>query len=339
MAENKEEKKPEEVKENKKDEKEFKYKIATVGNVLLAILVILFMGTAALTYYLIHTEKDIYDEQYNQLVSNLNQVEEENVVPIANIIDTALSNVTSSNNTSQTQQATNAVSNDLKKIKNEEQIVLYDGLVLDITSMDEKELRYIDNKSQGKDMYVITYYSYNNYAFEKSSLGTLSNELYDGFVKVDNVGKLAISEDYNAIPREVKVVNTIPAIISTNNPKVGDYDTVKTIICDLDGNGEDEYILVLANKETGYSKISLFDSKGAKVADLASIEKSKWDKATNAEYYLSISNVQIADVDNDGVMELLIEIPHSQGEPTISLIKYKNGELQGKTNIECSLIN
>ena len=45
MAENKEEKKPEEVKENKKDEKEFKYKIATVGNVLLAILVILFMGT------------------------------------------------------------------------------------------------------------------------------------------------------------------------------------------------------------------------------------------------------------------------------------------------------
>ena len=128
MAENKEEKKPEEVKENKKDEKEFKYKIATVGNVLLAILVILFMGTAALTYYLIHTEKDIYDEQYNQLVSNLNQVEEENVVPIANIIDTALSNVTSSNNTSQTQQATHAVSNDLKKIKNEEQIVLYDGL-------------------------------------------------------------------------------------------------------------------------------------------------------------------------------------------------------------------
>ena len=187
--------------------------------------------------------------------------------------------------------------------------------------MDEKELRYIDNKSQGKDMYVITYYSYNNYAFEKSSLGTLSNELYDGFVKVDNVGKLAISEDYNAIPRDVKVVNTIPAIISTNNPKVGDYDTVKTIICDLDGNGEDEYILVLANKETGYSKISIFDSKGAKVADLASIEKSKWDKATNAEYYLSISNVQIADVDNDGVMELLIEIPHSQGEPTISLIK------------------
>ena len=338
MAEDKEEKKPEEIREEKKEEKDFKYKIATVGNVLAAILVIMFMGTAALTYYLIHTEKNIYDEQYNQLVENLNQLPEENIVPIANMIDTALANVTTSN-TSQTKQATNAVSNEVKKVKNEEQIVLYNGLVLDTTKMDEVELKYIDNKSQGKDMYVITYYSYNNYEFDKSSLGTLSNELYDGFVKIDNVGKLAISEDYDAIPRDVKVVNTIPAIISTNNPKVGDYDTVKTIICDLDGNSEDEYILVLANKSTGFSKISLFDSKGTKVADLASIEKSKWDKATNAEYYLSISNVQIADVDNDGVMELLIEIPHSQGEPTISLIKYKNGEFQGKTNIECSLIN
>ena len=337
MADIKDEKKPEEVKEEKKEEKDFKYKIATVGNVLLAIMVILFLGTAALTYYLIHTEKDIYDEQYNQLVANLNQLPQENVVPIANMIDTALSNVTA--NTSQTKQATNAVSNEIKKIKNEEQIVLYNGLVLDTSKMDEVALQYIDNKSQGKDMYVITYYTYNNYEFEKSSLGTLSNELYDGFVKVENVGKLAISEDYNAIPRDVKVVNTIPAVISTNNPKVGDYDTVKTIICDLDGNSEDEYILVLANKSTGYSKISLFDSSGAKVADLASIEKSKWDKATNAEYYLSISNVQIADIDNDGVMELLIELPHAQGEPTISLIKYKNGELQGKTNIECSLLN
>ncbi len=337
MADIKDEKKPEEVKEEKKEEKDFKYKIATVGNVLLAIMVILFLGTAALTYYLIHTEKDIYDEQYNQLVANLNQLPQENIVPIANMIDTALSNVTA--NTSQTKQATNAVSNEIKKIKNEEQIVLYNGLVLDTSKMDEVALQYIDNKSQGKDMYVITYYTYNNYEFEKSSLGTLSNELYDGFVKVENVGKLAISEDYNAIPRDVKVVNTIPAVISTNNPKVGDYDTVKTIICDLDGNSEDEYILVLANKSTGYSKISLFESSGANVADLASIEKSKWDKATNAEYYLSISNVQIADIDNDGVMELLIELPHAQGEPTISLIKYKNGELQGKTNIECSLLN
>ena len=81
------------------------------------------------------------------------------------------------------------------------------------------------------------------------------------------------------------------------------------------------------------------DSKGSKVADLASIEKSKWKKDSNAEYYLSISNIETIDVDNDGIMEMVIEIPHATGDQTISLLKYNNGILTGKTGIECSLLN
>ena len=68
------------------------------------------------------------------------------------------------------------------------------------------------------------------------------------------------------------------------------------------------------------------------------MEKSKWESIKADGYYLSISNVEILDVDNDGNMEILIEIPHYEGEPSISLIKYKNGELSGKTNIACSLL-
>ena len=189
------------------------------------------------------------------------------------------------------------------------------------------------------DKYIITYYSYENYSFKDSKLGIFSSQLFDGLVKMDSVGKIAISEDYNAIPRNVKVVNTIPTIVADNNPKVSDYDSIKTLIVDLDGNGADEYILVLANKKTGYSKITLVDSKGSKVADLASIEKSKWKKDSNAEYYLSISNIETIDVDNDGIMEMVIEIPHATGDQTISLLKYNNGILTGKTGIECSLLN
>ena len=158
-------------------------------------------------------------------------------------------------------------------------------------------------------------------------------------VKVENVGKIAISENYNAIPREVKVVNSVPTIVSDNNDKIKNYDITKTIIADLDGNGTDEYILILANKSTGYSKIMLADSKGIKVDDLAYIEKSKWESVTNEEYYLSISNIEVIDIDNDGIMEILIELPKSDGASTkISLLKYKTGELQGKANIECSLL-
>lgn len=315
-----------------------KIKLGTVGNFVLLAFIILIIGTGALTYYLIHSAKDDYDKQYNEIVSNLtenqNLIDEEETEgkdTVANIIDSAISDVTSGSAVASDESA--------KKLMNESLVVLYNGLILDTSEMGEVTLQYIDSKKDESDKYVITYYSYENYSFKESKLGIFSSQLFDGLVKIDSVGKVAISEDYDAIPRDVKVVNTIPTIVSDNNPKVSDYDSIKTLIVDLDGNGADEYILVLANKKTGYSKITLIDSKGVKVADLASIEKSKWKKDTNAEYYLSISNIETIDVDNDGIMEIVLEIPHATGDPTISLLKYNNGVLTGKTGIECSLLS
>ncbi len=319
------------VENHNENNSEYTHKIGTIGNFLLAMLIILIAGTGALTYYLIHSEKENYDNQKNKIVSD-NLTEEPDT--IANIIDSAIANVTASSTT----EITSTEDNDAKKIMNEKLIVLYNGMVLDVSKMDEVALQYIDAHSDEKDKYVITYSSYENYSFKDSKLGILSETSYDGLLKIEQVGKIAISEDYNAIPRNIKVVNTIPAIILENNDKFAEYDTVKSLIIDLDGNGTNEYILVLANKTTGFSKITLVDSKGEKIADLASIEKSKWNKTTNTEYYLSIHNIEILDVDNDGIMEIMIEIPNSTGNPTISLLKYKNGELQGKTGIECSLV-
>ena len=329
----------EKEKQEKADQKEsLKVKLGTVGNWALLILIVLIIGTGALTYYLIHSAKNDYDKQYSEIVSNLTAAEsvvkemeeDEETEKIANIIDSAISDSSTGSATTSDEAA--------KKLMNESLVVLYNGLILDTSKMDEVTLQYIDSKKDESDKFVITYYSYENYSFKESKLGVFSSQLFDGLVKIDSVGKVAISEDYEAIPRSVKVVNTIPTIVSENNPKVSDYDSIKTLIVDLDGNGADEYILVLANKKTGYSKITLIDSKGTKVADLASIEKSKWKKGANAEYYLSISNIETIDVDNDGIMEIVIEIPHATGDPTVSLLKYKNGVLTGKTGIECSLL-
>lgn len=323
-------------KENKKEQETVKFKIGTLGNFLLIALLVLIIGTGALTYYLVHSAKEDYDKQYNEIVSNLtgNTVEKnESVNTIADIIDSAISNVTSQNTNTVVTDGSN-----VRKTMNEELVVLYGGLLLDTTKMDEVTLKYIDNTNNQADKYVITYYNYENYGFKEAKLGVLSSQLYEGLVKVDNVGKVAISEDYEAIPRGIKVVNTIPTIVSENNTKITEYDTVKTLIVDLDGNQTDEYILVLANKTTGFSKIVLVDSKGSKVADLASIEKSQWKKDSTTEYYLNINNVEVIDVDNDGIMEILVEIPHATGNSTVSLLKYKNGELQGKKDIKCSLV-
>lgn len=333
--------KPEENKQNESQEKSntnIPIPI-TLGNFLLTLLVVVIVATGSLVYYMIRKERKDY-EQYNNLVQNVLQDEKNTEQSSSNsstnetikdIIDSA-TNTTTETNTVDAVDATN------RKVMNENLIVLYNGLILDTTAMKKTELKYIDNADQYKDKYVITYYNYESFGFKESKLGTISTQIYDGLVKIENVGKIAISESYEAIPREIKVVNAIPTIVSDKNPKIGDFDSKKAIITDLDGNGTEEYVLILANKTTGYSKIVLLDSSGTKVADLAYIEKSKWESVTTEEYHLSLSNVEIIDIDNDGIMEILIELPRYEGDPSISLLKYKNGELQGDTNIECSLL-
>ena len=186
--------------------------IGTLGNFILTALIALIIGTGALAYYLVNSaRKDL--ENNTNLILNVSQNEaDQEADSIANIIDTVVSDVTTPQNTS-----SNA-NKDASTIKllNEDLIVLYNGLVLKTDKMEEKELQYIDNSNDFKENYVITYYNYENFSFKDSKLGTLSSQIFDGVVKVENVGKIAISENYNAIPREVKVVNSVPTIVSDN---------------------------------------------------------------------------------------------------------------------------
>ena len=306
----------------------------SIGNFLLAVIVVLIVCTGSLIFYMISSAKKDAN-QYNSMIQNIAEAQtsvDENVETIKNIIDSTINSTTSDTNT------VDAIDANSRKVMNENLIVLYNGLILDTSKMANTELKYIDNSDKYKDKYVITYYNYESFGFKDSKLGTLSEQVYDGLVKIDNVGKIAISESYNAVPREIKIVNAIPTLVSDKNSKIGNYDSTKTIITDLDGNGSEEYILILANKATGYSKITLMDSAGTKVADLAYIEKSKWESVTTEEYHLSLDNVEVIDIDNDGIMEILVEIPKYEGDPSVSMLKYKNGELSGDTNVECSLL-
>jgi hypothetical protein len=334
-------KKNEKQKEDDEKKEKFQKSIRRIGNFLLTVIVTLIIGTGALVYYLSHTNDEnisVSDLFQNSINNNVTNESSDESVALGNIIDSAVSSVTNTTTNTTTTNTIDTVDVGSRKVLNENMIVLYNGLLLDTSKMDKVELKYIDNSSTDKEKYEITYYSYEKFKLVDSGLGTLSSQIYDGLIKIENVGKVAVSEDYDAVPRAVKVVNSIPTIVSDNNPKLSNYDLKKALIVDLDGNGTDEYILVLANTTTGYSKITLVDSKGAKVDDLAYIEKSKWESVLTEEYHLSINNVEILDIDNDGIMEILIEIPKYEGEPSISLLKYKSGDLTGTTNIECSLL-
>ena len=328
--------------ENIDNETKIEKKIGTFGNFVLLVFVILIIGTGILVYYLVHNAKNDLEASYNNVIAetsnmlnSFNTVEDD-VEPdtIANIIDSVLGNTIS--NTATGTEPVNTVTASEVKTLNEKIIVLYNGLILDTSTMGVKDLKYIDKTDINKDKYVITYYNYDNFALTGSALGKLSDEVYEGVLQVENVGKIAISEKFNCIPREIQVVNSIPSVVNDNND-LSQYDTTKTIMVDLDGNGTNENILILSNRQKGYSKISLVDYQGTLVADLAYIEKSNWSAATTEDYYLTIENIEILDIDNDGVMELILELPTYEGAPEISLIKYKNGELQGEKDYEVSL--
>ena len=95
----------------------------------------------------------------------------------------------------------------------------------------------------------------------------------------------------------------------------------------------------MANKTTGESKIVLVESTGFMKSTLATMSKSGWDTVVADGYYLSYNNLEIIDIDNDGIMEILIEMPTKDVVPSeISILKYKNGELSGKTDIACTLV-
>ena len=131
----------------------------------------------------------------------------------------------------------------------------------------------------------------------------------------------------------------MPTVVVDNNSNFKNYDSIKTIIVDLDGDSTNEYIVILANKTTGESKIVLVESTGFMKSTLATMSKSGWDTVVADGYYLSYNNLEIIDIDNDGIMEILIEMPTKDVVPSeISVLKYKNGELSGKTDIACTLV-
>ena len=331
--ENKKEITDKDVEINKEETKEY-INAKKLLNVLLTIIIVITIGCGAVIYY------SIYKYSSKELLNEVNTTE--NIETIADMINTAI-DTSNSNNTANTVPTLNSTVTtedaDSRKVLNQEIIVLYDGLILDVKETGLRKLKYIDNSNPTKDDYVVTYYNYEHYKYQDSALGVLSTQVLDGLVKIDNVGKISISEKYDAIPREIQVINSSPTVVADKNSNFKDYDSIKTIIVDLDGDSTNEYIVILANKTTGESKIVLVESTGFIKSTLAIMSKSGWDTVVADGYYLSYNNLEIIDVDNDGIMEILIEMPTKDVVPSeISVLKYKKGELSGKTDITCTLV-
>ena len=229
-----------------------------------------------------------------------------------------------------------------KQTSNLSYIVLYDGLEIK-KKIGIQYLDYMKNTNENKEKYEITYSNYEKGKFLGQTKGIFGEEdVYDGYSYVENVKKIAISEKFDAMPRNAVEIKELPEELQ----ELSDYSSVEIEKIDLDDNGSLEYIVCVnqytssedydnVNENETYSEIILFDSEFHKKATLASWE-NKGVQELSKEMCLQLENVIYLDIDNDNNMEILIELP-AYDASILSILKYSDGDIQGNVDYKVNL--
>lgn len=148
--------------------------------------------------------------------------------------------------------------------------------------------------------------------------------------------ELAASKDINPLPRTAKIVNP-DEIINQLPPCADDINDANLIYeIDLDGDGNSEYIVntLRVNGNVCNSEISLYDSSFKKVARLAYMNAGGYE---GGEALSLLTCVDIFDINCDGNMEILINIPVYESRGNVSIVRYENGKLLGETDVQASV--
>ena len=221
--------------------------------------------------------------------------------------------------------------------------ILYEGREIEnkigVQSISDMKINADTNKK-----YNTTYYNYENGKYMGEKTGTFGEETTEGNSCVENVSKIAISENINALPRNYTEVEELPKELQD----MADYSSVNINKIDLDGDGQDEYIVCYTvdykkgeigdGEPQASSGIILFDHNYKKIADLANLQNGFYGniKEENNKVFLSLNDAEYLDLDNDGIMEILIKIPSYEGNK-LSILKYNKGKIEGNVNLEVNV--
>lgn len=222
------------------------------------------------------------------------------------------------------------------KEESKEKIILYKGLDFS----DGKNLNDITYNEANKKKYEIEYFNYENGKKLEKSKGNLV-ETYEGISAVENVKKIAISVEYDAIPRKYTTIEELPEELY----ELADCNKVEIQSVDLDGDGKKEYIVAsnsYASPEdydtdtyTNYSDISLYDNKFKKIAILVKAKDQfrEVDGKITSEFFCCLDDVEYIDIDDDGIMEVLVDLNYWENIG-VNSYKYKDGKITGETECE-----
>ncbi len=237
----------------------------------------------------------------------------------------------------------NQTSNTIDAVTSKENIILYDGVEIEKTTGWINLFDIMINLSkESEKRYNTKYYNYEKNKYTGETTGTFKYE--NGYVFVNEVGKVAMTKKYNAIPRTSTKLNDIPNELID----MIDYSILEIESIDLDGDGKLEYIVLCgvdyARDQIGdgepeaSSTIMLLDSNFKKIADLVNIADgfTTEEKDENNKVFLSLNDIMYIDIDEDNIMEIIIKIPTYE-EEEISILKYNNGKIEGDINIEAKV--
>jgi len=217
------------------------------------------------------------------------------------------------------------------KTEPKEQIILYDGLEIKPT-VGIQQLSDMEKSEASNGKYNTTYHNYENGEYKGTTQGSFGEETYEGYSIVQNVKKIAMTQEYNAIPRSATKTNILPLQLKD----LKQYSDFNVHTIDLDGDNKMETLISynMGKKEedgkTIYqSVITLYNSDYSKVADLVKMEGSSNTTA------ITLNNVEYFDIDNDGIMEVIVDVPTSQGVK-ISIVKYSNGVFEGEKDVKAN---
>lgn len=226
-----------------------------------------------------------------------------------------------------------------------ENIVLYKGCEIS-TKTGLQYPDFIEINDETRNKYTTTYYNYENGKYEGTTIGKFGEEInFDEFSIVSNVKKIAMTLSYNAIPRNFTIIDELPEQLID----LADYSSVDIQAIDLDNDGQTEYIVCCTiNYKEGdigdgeleaSSVIMLLDYNYKKITDIITLENGFWGNVREENYkiFLSLDDVEYIDIDNDGIMEIIIDVPTYEGQE-ISILKYNKGNLKGEINYKASVL-
>ena len=232
-------------------------------------------------------------------------------------------------------------------VDEESYIVLYEGREIAKGAGNQHPTDFGKDLDESSEvLYNVTYYNYENGVYKDESQGTFKYNP-DGDNKVENVGKIAFSKKFNAIPRAFETLEEVPKSLKE---ELKEFDEIKVDTLDIDGDGTKEYFVCVKKLDTddnkkpvAYSAIMLYSKDLTKISDLVIIEdgiKKEYKSKKTSELkddqivYLSLDMVEYIDLEDDNIMEVLIDVPQNEGK-LLSIFNYSAYQLSGeKVTIE-----